>query len=127
MDGKVTLEIGDSISKLLVSLADKMGTTSEHIFQIYVQQAQLEGWLMPVTLLVMIALLSLAIYIFNKKVEDWGDFSFSALFVVIGAIVILIMACVFSISLYENIAKICNPEAYAMKSLFADLRGLIGR
>jgi hypothetical protein len=124
----VVIDIGENITKVLDVLSSKLGTTADHLMQVYVRQTMIEGWGFMIMSLLFIIILSVAIFFFNKKanfgVNDWN---FHATIVFVCFLAAFITIIVFVCNATDAYSKIVNPEAYAFQYFTKNVGTLIGR
>jgi len=118
----------EQLAPLLEKLAEKLGTTVEHLWQVLINQAQVqlqinELW-MTFQFWAMIALgvfflLALVGIIFSDDYEEKGIFGWLsfAIFVVAA----IFAACYFG-NYTENITLTTNPEYWALKEVLSQLK-----
>ncbi len=109
-------QINDLINKLLET-GKFLGTKA---FELAVRQTYFEGTANTIIGLLFLIVAGICIYIAKRMIfDDWDeDFAFVPIIVVVGS---------FAISpffLYDGIAKLVNPEWYAIKLLLSTFLGL---
>jgi hypothetical protein len=119
----------DGILQRIDALAAKIGTTAQHIWDVYVAQAKVEGVrdLMIVGIMLTMAIVTgigFKWFWFKAKkadsdIEDF--FVFMAGFCVIAFIISVV--CTFSFA-YSAVGEFLNPQYWAFQHLTADLKNL---
>ena len=131
MDANVTVDVGQNLLKIFEVLSTKLGTTTEKIFAIYTKQAQIEGWTVLVACLFALIVFTTAAYFYNKKAKyicDWGpDFNFNGIVTMLATLGAIIALAIFTCNFSTCIAKIANPEAYAIGDISRNVGNFMGR
>jgi hypothetical protein len=112
---------GDKIANLLEELANKLGTTMEHLWNILMHQAYIEAFkniIMIAFFIVLEILISKYTFKYNKgkSLEDIDDFGSIAIIILSIVISIFIIAMIVSL-VPETIDAIFNPEYWALNHI----------
>ena len=131
MDANVTVDVGQNLMEILEVLSTKLGTTTEKIFAIYTKQAQIEGWTMLVACLFALIAFTITAYFYHKKAEYTDNFGPAlnphGLVVILATIGALIALGIFTANFSTCVAKIANPEAYAIYDITRNVSYFMGR
>jgi len=118
----------DGILQRIDALAAKIGTTAQHIWDVYVAQARVEAIRDTVFVVILLIVSSLLAYLSYRlfrhgiKRDCYDDWPFiTGAFSVIGSAGALIAALVIS---YGAIGELLNPQYWAFQHLMQDLRNL---
>ena len=119
----------DTGLKMLSALADKLGTTTEHIIQVYSKQAQISGALdlicTAASFLGALGLLYFGTMKFRKAVrngyDDWEILCVSPLIIL--ALFTAVLFFVFLAYTPDNVSKMANPEYWAVHELMGTIFG----
>ena len=113
-------EITEAVQTILQPLADKLGTTAQHVWELQVKQAYVDGYISTFWFLVGLFVI-IRSYIVVKKItkgkveikkedEDYHKIVTYAIFIIIGIVVVL--------SNFSTILNcLINPEYYALQHL----------
>jgi len=95
---------------MIKELADKLGTTAEHLWAVLVRQAVIEA----TTNLVILGSLGVVVVVFamwtfmQDRDEDWRG---------IGVVAVLLFSAIAAMVCSNEIPQLMNPEYYAFKQL----------
>jgi hypothetical protein len=114
----------DAIGEVIEKMADKLGIAAEHVYTVYTKQMFVEGVVdASISLLLMIAMVSLIIYGW-KKVNQYGEdntsddyMEFVIMMVVVTAILSVITLVVAFTWFKTGVMMALNPEFYTLKYL----------
>jgi hypothetical protein len=112
--------IGDKIAVILKVLADKLGTSTEYFWPIFVKQQVIEGitsmgvWFIALVVGIAISLLLFKIYKKDSIQNNYSDWLPPAIIVSVITGFILI---IFLIALSYGLPLVLNPEYYALKDI----------
>jgi hypothetical protein len=113
--------MNEQLTKLIEHLADKLGTTTEHMWGVLLRQAPISA-----SIGILLDALCIALVCFGwkklcaKKFDGYdADMIRSMSFLVMWLITILCLAVV-GLSLSTDIAGFLNPEYWALKQLLPD-------
>lgn len=119
----VVTAFGSKLDSYIAVLAQKAGVAADHFWPVLVQQQVIEGWggigVLGASIIALATSIWLLAESLPKNNEDYmvpKQFAKCIIGGVFG-IVFLMATCVNTANLTNNIAKICNPEFYAMQSL----------
>ena len=122
----VSVDAGPNITSLLERLATQIGITVDKVFPWYVQQAQLEGTVTVVAILVALLVFGVAFTLSVRK-ADYKDGNFAAVLSVFTGIALGVSVLLVPLSGLDGYLKTVNPNYYAMKMLTHDLGQLSAR
>jgi flagellar biosynthesis protein FlhB len=117
----------DKIANLLEELANKLGTTMEHLWNILMHQAYIEAFknIMLIALFIIAGILTLRYtikYNKGKSIEDidndFGSIAVIILSIVISVFTIAIIVCFVP----ETVDAIFNPEYWALNHILKLIR-----
>lgn len=112
--------------KIIQQLADKFGTTVEHLWAVMVRQARVEAVLDIFWILALIATLVLTAwfvrYAWRKTKEEdysnrWDEEAVVVISVVCGIISALITVPIIALLSYGLVSKLFNPEYWALQQI----------
>ncbi len=119
----VVTDFGNKLDGYIAVLAEKAGVAVDHLWPVLAQQQVVEGWggvgLFVLSAVMMVIAITLLFKCLPKNNEDYlspKPFVGCIIGAVCGA-VFLISTCINVVDLPKNVAKIYNPEFYAMQSL----------
>ena len=106
--------MNDQTAALLQALADKFGTTAEHLWGVLVQQASLLGVLAAAQAAMLFGALSVSIWVVRKY---WAQSDTESRFLMVGLLCFFgfIMVMAGMEQLYTAISAFGNPEYTALK------------
>jgi hypothetical protein len=114
-------EIAKQVSEVLDVLAQKFGSTVEHLWGILIKQAYVEGIISLVWVIISIIVGTISIkYIikfFKEEDDGWEGMLFAICFGLIA-----LSALVFCLNINDTIRALVNPEFYAIKEIFGQLK-----
>lgn len=120
--------MNENISQVIDKLAEKLGATGAHLFEVIARQTVISGVVWSVIYLVLIVLIPLLFAKSVRLVRTHGDAIYhsewEALIILgmcVGGILLVILFLVAVFCLPDSIMMIFNPEYYAIKDI---LRGL---
>lgn len=110
----------DKILNLLGGLAQKLGTTIEHLWMVLVNQAHVQVWKNAVTIVILIIINSfITKYAFRLfKGKRLSDDDAYQIFVMIFATVLLVSSSIFGMLLFlEAFDALFNPQYWALNRI----------
>jgi hypothetical protein len=112
-------------TKLLEKLANKLGTTSEYLWEVLLEQATVQGFTI-LFLLLLVILSGIFLYKINKyfwKNEYYGDLDITAIDVVmiIAGIVWLVVCIAVILHIPEMIYAFVHPEYWALQEIIKQI------
>lgn len=122
---KASIDVGDNIQHLVEKLAQQIGTTADKVFPWYVKQQILEGIMFFVMDFIAFTFGIVLIYLFRKA--SFEQESKETVFLSIGYVFIGLGFIFLFIGSVTSIAKIMNPNLYALQSMIKDMSILVGR
>jgi hypothetical protein len=115
--------MNEQTEKLLRELAEKLGTTAEHLWSVLIRQARIDA-VTSIVLLVATAsflavLLWLARFSCKKGIDSINDdgWIFATVVFAIGAIILAVTLIVQVSELGLIVSGLCNPEYWALKQI----------
>lgn len=119
--------------KLIRELADKLGTTADHLWAVLVKQSYIEGWCQVVGVSVVGIILLLAGLLVNRKTtvkniehngitymeSDWDDYGVVAWGVF--GIIVFIYAIISIAVISDSVSCFANPEYCALMKIVGGL------
>ena len=104
--------------QLIRELADKLGTTAEHLWAVLVRQAPISACVTIVVLLALAVAAGCLVRKLTKQKSETGDWSDTDPVLAFAACILVIMASCCAINEIEGIvAGFLNPEFWAFKQL----------
>ena len=117
--------MNDKLQAVLVQLAEKLGTTAEHLWSVLIRQAKIEGVTNIVSYVILIVCICLYLKFLSPftKVEnsdpcEWSSSEFARIVTSISAgiaLLVFTLAAVFSIQ--NTVTCFINPEFVALNNL----------
>ena len=121
--------MNESTEKLIRELADKLGTTAEHLWSVLIMQATISGITNTVIYVVWCALLVWGYRIVKRKntsipeddnnlfkPAEWDD-DLKCVAWAVWLVLVIISFLIFSLSLSTTISCFANPEYWALKQI----------
>ena len=130
---QVAHEAVQGILNRVDALALKIGTTAQHVWEIYLAQARVEAirdTVAAVLCLILSAILVRLVFFAGNRVTVVQDMSNSSdgggwtAVVVVSAIPAIAFAVAFGVNIYNSIPEWLNPQYWAFQHLTADLKNL---
>jgi hypothetical protein len=113
----------DAIGEVIEKMADKLGIAAEHVYTVYTKQMFVEGVVdASISLLLMIAMVSLIIYGW-KKLDEYGkedpsDYSDLFGMMLLATAIISVITLVVAFTWFKTgLMMALNPEFYTLKYL----------
>ena len=108
-------EVAEAVQVILQPLADKLGTTAQHVWELQIKQAYVDGSIALVGLLFGLAIVVLTVFLNLKYNDDeYYDFNF---WVVVSIIPIIIGVSFICSTIVTVFTSFINPEYYALQHL----------
>ena len=105
-------EVAEAVQVILQPLADKLGTTAQHVWELQIKQAYVDGSIALVGLLFGLAIVVLTVFLNLKYNDDeYYDFNF---WVVVSIIPIIIGVSFICSTIVTVFTSFINPEYYAL-------------
>ncbi|MFA5208235.1 MAG: hypothetical protein WC428_06360 [Candidatus Paceibacterota bacterium] len=120
---KLSIDVGDNITRLLEKLAAQIGVTADKIFPWYVKQAIIEGYAGIIIWAVMTTIFTVLFGVLFKK-SGGGRNGESHLSVLLIVGIVLLLCIAYTPLLSAWISKILNPEYAATTRLLAQIARL---
>ncbi len=117
--------MNDKEIQLLNELAGKLGTTSEYLWGILVKQAPIDGIMAIIVFTSVVILTTIWTKVVYKKTvvtSEWRSEGM-VLFSWISMWIMLVTTFLLFINIPNAIVGIINPEYWALKFIFSNLRG----
>jgi ABC-type proline/glycine betaine transport system permease subunit len=117
----------EQIAPLLEKLANKLGTTADHLWGVMIVQARIDGYVTLAQIAIMVVatffyVKGLKYFLKNAEEMHEGAFAASVICVVIGAIIGIIVWLTTFFNLNLLIASFFNPEYYALHEIMQALK-----
>lgn len=119
---QVVTEFGNKLDSYVSVLATKAGMAAEHFYPVLIRQQVIEGWSSIILALIGLVGCVLAFSLLSKSLtKDPGDMTpkriFSAICGAIFGIILFLITFINIGGLATSVAKINNPEFYAVRYL----------
>jgi hypothetical protein len=108
--------MNDKTAEIIKQLADKLGTTAEHLWGVLIKQAPISS---SIDLMFDAILIGLMAYVWVKLVKHDADAEDKIMLGIILTIVCGVAALAMMASLPTTIAGFVNPEYWALKQLLS--------
>jgi hypothetical protein len=111
----------EKITDLLAKLAEKLGTTIEHIWRVLINQAPIQVGKNVITIIILIIVNTLAMKyalgLFKGRSLGDDDDAYQ-IFVMIFAVILLVSSSIFGMHLFlESFDALLNPEYWALNRI----------
>ena len=117
------MDIGDA----LVQIADKLGTTGEHLLKVFTEAQVGIGYINIISMIVYLLLLISICYIAYRYIKS-KDLEYNEVFAVF---LYVFLACMFMLFfiliLKDEVTRIIYPEYTAIKDLISTLSDVVGK
>lgn len=128
MDKETVQIILEKGGELVTNLAEKMGQTGTHIYEVFVRQQYVDGLgnLIGFSVFAVVALIGLVLaYKFSKNFKYSGyDEAEARIFSFFGILIVWCISWAFLIGgIATSIKKMINPEYYAIQQIVETVRG----
>jgi len=114
--------MNETTDKLIRELADKLGTTTEHLWNVLIKQAAISGAGNLITAIVFLALTTIAFIVVRKKASRTDDSEIIYMFWVMFFLGSFVMVGISIVSLSDAASAILNPEYWALKEVLKEIR-----
>ena len=111
--------MNERLNNALAALAEKLGTSVDHLWAVLVKQAGIEAWVSICLYAVLIVAASLFLRWFSKTEEpkEYSGGEAYSVKVGIGFGSLFVFALIFSMTASEVVSKLLNPEYWALKEI----------
>jgi len=107
----------------LEKLSEKLGTTAEHLWQILIKQAPIDGMIDILSFISSIAV-SIILYFVHKyleKIKLYDEYEYVGILMICGAIIMMLWFVISFIVALGSITAFLNPEYWAFNQILSRL------
>lgn len=112
--------MNENTEKLIRELADKLGTTAEHLWEILIRQAPISALTDTIVFGLSIAILPFACWLllkFMEKLDEEFHYFIAVILTGTASVACLIVIIGYIMTLSVTIAGFANPEYWALKQI----------